>query len=83
MQINPVKVSFNGFALLFKIPSAHCVIISNFIGGNGTGKTVMLDAFATNTANKNLDKKVFFAIHKQSVSDRPLLQLDLEAKTSV
>ena len=25
MHINPVKVSFNGFAILFKVPSAHCV----------------------------------------------------------
>ena len=24
MHINPVKVSFNGFAILFKILSAHC-----------------------------------------------------------
>ena len=27
MQFNPVKVSFNGFAILFKTLSAHCVLL--------------------------------------------------------
>ena len=31
MHINPVKVSFNGFAILFKIISAHCGYALNFI----------------------------------------------------
>ena len=26
MHINPKKVSFNGFAILFKILSAHCAL---------------------------------------------------------
>ena len=26
MHINPVKVSLNGFAISFKIPSAYCVL---------------------------------------------------------
>ena len=27
MHINPVKVSFNGFAILFKSLSTHCVLV--------------------------------------------------------
>ena len=50
------------------------------IGGNGTGKTVMLDAFATKIAKDNPEKEVIFAIHNQYQSQRPLLQLDLEVK---
>ena len=34
------------------------------IGGNGTGKTVMLDAFAEKTAKAHPDENVIFAIHK-------------------
>ena len=50
------------------------------IGGNGTGKTVMLDSFAMKTAKENPDEKVIFAIHQTSESARSLLQLDLEVK---
>ena len=50
------------------------------IGGNGTGKTVMLDAFTTKTAKENPEENVLFAIQKTHSSARPLLQLDLEVK---
>ena len=58
------------------------VLYSNslLIGGNGTGKTVMLDAFATNTAKKQPEEEVIFAIHQYYSNARPLLHLDLEAK---
>ena len=53
------------------------------IGGNGTGKTAILEAFATRIA-KQEQEDVIFAIHtpkKNLVSSaRPLLQLDLEVK---
>ena len=50
------------------------------IGGNGTGKTVMLDAFAAKTAKEHPNEKVTFAIQQRYSSCRPLLQLDLEVK---
>ena len=50
------------------------------IGGNGTGKTVMLDAFTAKIAKEHPDKKVTFAIHQSLPYARPLLQLDLELK---
>jgi hypothetical protein len=54
------------------------------IGGNGTGKTVMLDAFAMKSAKEYPEEKLTFAIHLQSEvlanGGRPLLQLDLEVK---
>ena len=54
------------------------------IGGNGTGKTIMLDAFAAKTAKEHPDQNVIFAIHQRKTSSvrpaRPLLQLDLEVK---
>ena len=50
------------------------------IGGNGTGKTVMLDAFTEKTAKAHPDENVIFAIHKINSSIRPLLELDLEVK---
>ena len=50
------------------------------IGGNGTGKTVMLDAFAAKTAKEHPNEKVTFAIHQRYSLCRPLLQLDLEVK---
>lgn len=50
------------------------------IGGNGTGKTVMLDAFTEKTAKENPEENVLFAIQKTHSSARPLLQLDLEVK---
>ena len=31
MHINPVKVSINGFAILFKIPSTHCGLLQSAI----------------------------------------------------
>ena len=51
-----------------------------FTGGNGTGKTVMLDTFAINSAKKQPNEKVIFAIHQQDSGARPLIHLDLEAK---
>ena len=50
------------------------------IGGNGTGKTVMLDAFATKTAKAHPDEHITFAIHQNFSESRLLLQLDLEVK---
>ena len=50
------------------------------IGGNGTGKTVMLDAFTEKTAKAHPDENVIFAIHKYFLEARPLLELDLEVK---
>ena len=50
------------------------------IGGNGTGKTVMLDAFAARTAKEHPEEHVTFAIHQNYSEARPLLQLDLEVK---
>ena len=50
------------------------------IGGNGTGKTVMLDAFARKTAKEHPNENVIFAIHKCVSWARPLLQLDMEVK---
>ena len=49
------------------------------IGGNGTGKTVMLETFAIKTAKENPDENVVFGINQYSWA-RPLLQLDLEVK---
>ena len=40
----------------------------------------MLDVFATNTAKKNPEEKLIFAIHQTYPGQQPLLQLDLEAK---
>ena len=50
------------------------------IGGNGTGKTYMLDAFTMKSAKEHPDENLTFAIHQASSSPRPLLQLDLEVK---
>ena len=50
------------------------------IGGNGTGKTAILDAFTRKTAKEHPDEKVIFAIHQMKSPSRPLLQLDLEVK---
>ena len=53
------------------------------IGGNGTGKTAILDAFATKMA-KLQNGGVIFAIQKVNFAampnGRPLLQLELEVK---
>ena len=50
------------------------------IGGNGTGKTYMLDAFTMKTAKEHPEKNLTFAIHKTSLNPMPLLELDLEVK---
>ena len=50
------------------------------VGGNGTGKTYMLDAFTVKSAKENPDKIITFAIHQTFLYARPLLQLDLEVK---
>ena len=50
------------------------------IGGNGTGKTVILDAFARKTAKENPSENVIFAIHQRNSWERPLLKLDMEVK---
>jgi chromosomal replication initiation ATPase DnaA len=42
------------------------------IGGNGTGKTVMLDAFVRKTAKEHPHEKVIFAIHQYFFQSRPL-----------
>ena len=47
------------------------------IRGNGTGKTVMLDAFAVKTAKEHPEENVIFTI-QQNI--RSLLQMDLEVK---
>ena len=36
------------------------------IGGNGTGKTFMLDAYVAKIAKENPMDNVFFAIHQRS-----------------
>ena len=50
------------------------------IGGNGTGKTYMLDAFTMKTAKELPEENVMFAIHQIDSTATPLLQLDLEVK---
>ena len=50
------------------------------IGGNGTGKTYMLDAFTMKMAKEHPEENLTFAIHKTYSEARPLLQLDLEVK---
>ena len=45
------------------------------IGGNGTGKTLMLETYGLKTAEENPDDEVIFAINQ---SDRQLLLLQLE-----
>ena len=50
------------------------------VGGNGTGKTYMLDAFTVKSAKENPDEIITFAIHQTFLYARPLLQLDLEVK---
>ena len=50
------------------------------IGGNGTGKTAMLDEFVRKTAIEFKEEKVFFAIQQYFPSSRPLLQLELKLK---
>ena len=50
------------------------------IGGNGTGKTYMLDGFTMKMAKEHPEENLTFAIHKNYSYPRPLLQLDLEVK---
>ena len=50
------------------------------IGGNGTGKTSILDGFATKMAKKYPDEHIIFAIYQDETGTRPLLHLSLEAK---
>ena len=50
------------------------------IGGNGTGKTLMLETYVINTANENPKDDVVFAIHLEDSFDKPLLQLQFEVK---
>ena len=49
-------------------------------GGNGTGKTVVLDAFAVKTAKNYPELTVIFAIFQSQKYANSLLQLQLEAK---
>ena len=50
------------------------------IGGNGTGKTAILDAFVTKSS-QNQEGDIIFGIHQvDNPSARPLLQLNLEVK---
>jgi hypothetical protein len=50
------------------------------IGGNGTGKTYMLDAFTMKMAKEHPEENLTFAIHQSDPDARSLLQLDLEVK---
>ena len=50
------------------------------IGGNGTGKTLMLETYVMNTANENAKDDVIFAIHQEEPSDKSLLQLQFEVE---
>ena len=50
------------------------------IGGNGTGKTAMLEAYAARKAKEQLKENVAFAVKHYWSSGRPLLQLDLEVQ---
>ena len=47
-------------------------------GGNGTGKTLMLETYVLKTAKENPDDAVIFAIQQRGV--RPLLQLQFEVR---
>ena len=50
------------------------------IGGNGTGKTYMMDAFTMKIAKEHPVENITFATHKTSLNPMPLLELDLEVK---
>ena len=50
------------------------------IGGNGTGKTAMLEAFAARKAKEQPKDNVTYAIHQMESGTRPLHQLDLEVQ---
>ena len=50
------------------------------IGGNGTGKTLMLETYVMKTAKENPDDAVIFAIQQPYSPNRPLLQLQFEVR---
>ena len=51
------------------------------IGGSGTGKTTILDAFANKTATEERNGNVIFAIHQGfHTKSKPLLELELLGK---
>ena len=50
------------------------------IGGNGTGKTLMLETYGMKIATENTMDDVIYAIHQYDSTYRPLLQLQLEIK---
>ena len=59
---------------------AHQLSRVVLIGGNGTGKTLMLETFVMKTAKENPDDAVIFAIQQIDSSLRTLLQLQLEVR---
>ena len=54
--------------------------VAIIIGGNGTGKTAMLEAFAARKAKEHRKENVTLAIHMFDYGTSPLLQLDLEVQ---
>ena len=59
---------------------AHQLSRVVLIGGNGTGKTLMLETFVMKTAKENPNDAVIFAIHQEYSEFRPLLQLQFEVR---
>ena len=59
---------------------AHQMSRVVLIGGNGTGKTLMLETYVLKTAKENPDDAVIFAIQQWNSSLRPLLQLQFEVR---
>ena len=59
---------------------AHTMSRVVLMGGNGTGKTLMLETYAIKIAKENPNDDVIFAIHKRSSSYRPLLHLQQEVR---
>ena len=62
MQINPVNVSFYGFAILSKIPSAHCGMVFCLKKHFQIGKNIEIGSIVTNGYLSSIleiyDKKV-------------------------
>ena len=50
------------------------------IGGNGTGKTTILETFAMKTAMEHSEENIFFGIQQFYTSARPLLELQIQVK---